>query len=209
MEDYAWTPDEEIDKISAEYTQKLLDQMAVTVGYMGVNLESRDEIMRRYESNFGNFIADLMRTEFDTDFALANSGSFRKNSVIQAGPFNLMMVWESFPFNDLSIVLEMSGHTFKKALEHAISKWPSEDGCFPQVSNLQFIFDPEKPDGHRIELFDIYAIGDGEFELNNRYKVAIPKFIANGGDGYDMFHNEDVKVIVDEENGMWIIDIVK
>ena len=75
--------------------------MSITVGYMGVDLESRDEVMRFYETNYGNFIADLMRTEFTTDFALVNSGSFRKNGIFGAGPFNLMMVWESFPFNDM------------------------------------------------------------------------------------------------------------
>ena len=58
-------------------------------------------------------------------------------------------------------------------------------------------------------MYDIYGIGDGEFDLNARYKVATTLFIAKGGDGFDMFTDEDVKYIVDEENGKWIIDIVK
>ena len=37
----------------------------------------------------------------------------------------------------------------------------------------------------------------------------MPKYIALGGDGFKMFTKNDVKVIVDDENGLGIIDIVK
>ena len=87
--------------------------MGETVGYMGVDLESRDTLMRGKETNFGNFMADLIRTEYTTDFALVNGGTFRKNAVIESGPFSLRMIWESFPFNDITIVLEMDGSTLK------------------------------------------------------------------------------------------------
>lgn len=135
--------------------------MGESVGYMGVDLDSRDSQMRRYETNFGNFIADLMRTEYSTDFGLVNGGSFRKNGVIQEGPFSLMTIWESFPFNDVTMVLEMPGSTFKKALEKAVGLWPAEQSLFLQVSNVQFVFNPEKPAGERIEVEDIYCIGMG------------------------------------------------
>ena len=38
--------------------------MGHTIGYIGLDLESRDSIIRRKETNFGNMIADLMRTEY-------------------------------------------------------------------------------------------------------------------------------------------------
>ena len=66
--------------------------MGHTVGYVGVDLETRDSIIRRQETNYGNMICDLLRTEYFTDFAIANSGSFRKNAVIPAGEFSLMMI---------------------------------------------------------------------------------------------------------------------
>ncbi len=66
--------------------------MGHTVGYLGVDLESQDSKMRREETNFGNFIADLTRTEYASDFALLNSGSFRKNAVIPKGPMTLMQI---------------------------------------------------------------------------------------------------------------------
>lgn len=66
--------------------------MGHTVGYLGIDLESQDSIIRREETNFGNFIADLMRTEYATDFAIVNSGSFRKNAVIPQGPMTLLQI---------------------------------------------------------------------------------------------------------------------
>ena len=66
--------------------------MGHTIGYVGDDLESRDSVIRKEETNFGNFIADLMRTEYLTDFALVNSGSFRKNGVIAAGPISLLNI---------------------------------------------------------------------------------------------------------------------
>ena len=37
----------------------------------------------------------------------------------------------------------------------------------------------------------------------------MPKFMAKGGDGYSMFTKPEVETVVDEENGLGIIEIVK
>lgn len=183
--------------------------MGHTVGYIGVDLESRDSVIRREETNFGNMITDLMRTEYTTDFGMCNSGSFRKNAVIEAGPISLMDIQASFPFNDPCMVLEMPGYVVKEALEWAVSAYPSEEGRSIQVSNLEFWFDPEKPVGSRIDEWEIITKGGGNFDMNRKYTVAMSKFLAFGGDGYSMFKREEVKTIVDEENGLGIIDVVK
>lgn len=185
------------------------ERMGHTVGYVGVDLESRDSVIRREETNFGNMITDLMRTEYDADFGFCISGAFRKNAVIPEGPISLMEIQASFPFNDATMVLEMPGHIVKEALEWAVSAYPSEEGRSPQVSGLQFWFDPEKPVGRRICETEIITKGQGNFDLNKSYRVAMPKFMAMGGDGYSMFIGEEVETIVDEENGLGIIDIVK
>ena len=66
--------------------------MKKTIGYVGVDLESREFIMRCEETNFGNMICDLMRTEYFTDFSMCNSGSFRKDAVIKQGPISLLYI---------------------------------------------------------------------------------------------------------------------
>ena len=122
-------------------------KMGENIGFIDIDLESTDCKMRREETNLGNFIADLMRTEYYADFAFINAGSFRKNGVIPAGYITTMALYECFPFNDAVVVLKMQGSVFKEALEWAVSSWPAEEGKFPQISNVNFMFDPTKPAG--------------------------------------------------------------
>ena len=103
----------------------------------------------------------------------------------------------------------MTGTILKEALEWSVGKYPAEEGQFPQVSNLQFLFNPEKPEGHRIHQTEIYTADGGYLNMTELYTVAMPKYIAFGGDGYHMFTREEVKVIVDDENGLGVVDICK
>ena len=89
-----------------------------------MDLEARDEIARTQETNFGNFIADLLRTEYATDFSLINCGSFRLNQLIPAGPITGKTLQGLFPFPDTGLVLKMPGSVFKEALEEAVSRYP-------------------------------------------------------------------------------------
>ena len=139
-----------------------------------------------------------------------NSGTFRKNDIYSAGPISLLNLQESFPFNDDIVVLKMTGVVFKQALEYAVSHYPSEQGSFLQVSNFHFTFDPDQPAGSRILPRDIITVGGGNFNLTKEYTVAMGKFIADGGDGFTMFKdNPEVKTVVDDENGLPILDILK
>ena len=60
---------------------------------MDVDLEARFEHMRYEETNTANFIADLVRTEYDNcDISLINTGTLRSNAFIPKGDFTLRMV---------------------------------------------------------------------------------------------------------------------
>ena len=165
--------------------------------------------MRREETNMGNFISDLVRTEYYCDFALINAGSFRKNGVIPAGYISTMKLYECFPFNDPIVVLKMKGKVLKEALEWAVGAYPAEEGKFPQISNLNFMFDPKKPAGSRIDAYDIGTESSGLLSMDQEYTVAMTEFTANGGDGFTMFKQPGVKHVVDEENASRIIAICK
>jgi len=90
LADGDWDPEPECAEIEAFYLKDFKEKMGHTIGYLGVELESRDLYIRTSETNFGNYITDLMRTEYTTDFAICNGGSFRKNGIIDAGNFSLM-----------------------------------------------------------------------------------------------------------------------
>ena len=100
------------------------------------------------------------------------------------------------------------------ALENSVSQWPKLEGRFPQVSGINFAFDPNKPPGKRInsklvKIGDEYIdMGDDEDEgLDNKgnkkkvrtYRMATKSYLAHGKDGYDDLSN--AKVLIDDEEG--------
>ena len=45
--------------------------------------------------------------------------------------------------------------------------------------------------------------------MNELYTVAVSSYLAKGGDGFRMFKSEEVKAVTDDENSLWVIDLVK
>ena len=54
-------------------------------------------------------------------------------------------------------------------LENGVSKWPALEGRFPQVSGIQFAFDPTKPPGSRINP-KLVKIGDEYIDMGSEDK---------------------------------------
>ena len=209
MQDGAWEPDHECRQVENRYLEDFKEKMSHTIAHVGTELDTRDTEIRRSETNFGNMICDLIRTEWSTDFAIYNAGTFRKNALIESGPISLMVIQESFPFNEPNMVVKMSGALFLECLEWSVSAYPSEEGRFPQISGFSFYFDPSKPVGKRIFKDEILPDAGAEFDINAQYTVAINGFMYNGGDGYSVFKKEGVKTLVDEETGLGIMEIFK
>ena len=145
MKDVDAEPDQETLETEDFYMKAFNEKLGKQIGYFGTELDVTDSCMRNREAKMGNFVADLMRTEYATDFAIINSGSFRINKVIPEGPLSMLTVQSCFPFPDTVVVLKMKGYLFKEALEVAVQDWPAEDGKFPHISNVKFLFDPSKP----------------------------------------------------------------
>jgi len=63
------------------------------------------------------------------------------------------------------------------------------------------MFDPAAPPGSRIDLYDIATESSGLLDLDRDYTVATTVFVANGGDGFNMFSEaRGVTQVIDEEN---------
>ena len=79
-------PDEEIEKHVLRYSEELNKQLDLQAGFSDVDLEARFSRVRTEETNLGNMIADLCKSEFDTDFSLTNGGNLRANHIFEQGP---------------------------------------------------------------------------------------------------------------------------
>jgi 2',3'-cyclic-nucleotide 2'-phosphodiesterase (5'-nucleotidase family) len=96
-----------------------------------------------------------------------------------------------------------------EAIENSVSKWPSHEGRFPQISGFGFSFDGEAPAGSRVDVSSIKLASGKKFSLKERYTFATSSYIAKGGDGFTSFKNENVKNLTDADNHLWIIDILE
>ena len=67
------------------YTESLNERLDKPAFFADCELDARFSRVRTEETNLGNFCADLMRTELETDFALSNGGCLRANCLFEQG----------------------------------------------------------------------------------------------------------------------------
>ena len=72
-------PQKEILEHEQEYVKKFEQKLSGHIGWSAADFDLREDIIRTQESTFGNFVADLLRTEFYSDTALINTGGFQFN----------------------------------------------------------------------------------------------------------------------------------
>lgn len=72
------------------------------IGYCDVPLNTSSKDIRRRETNYGNFVADLVRAHFNTDIGLVNSGCIRADTEKEKG--ELLYSFLSSIIDDLIVV---------------------------------------------------------------------------------------------------------
>jgi 5'-nucleotidase len=166
-------------------------------------------VERSGENPMGNYIADLLRTKYKTDFALTNGGGIRdtfpaktyvpaNTALVRtgSGPLDVTLgdAFTVFPFGNQVATTVVSGANLWKALENGVGGNYPADGRFPQVSGLKFSFDSSKPVGSRIvsvTKLDGTAIAKDA----TQYTLTTLDYIIYGGDGYvDVFSPAKAKV---------------
>ncbi|MDQ2655367.1 MAG: 5'-nucleotidase C-terminal domain-containing protein [Chloroflexota bacterium] len=160
------------------------------------------ETGRTCESLIGDVLTDAMRTSYNTDFALTNSGGIRAaltcppeggdfcptdqgaNQITQGQVLNVL------PFGNVAVTLEITGAELKEMLETGVSHMPEASGAFPQVSGFCFTYDISREVGNRVtgavrQATDGTCAGDAiDFSEDATYTLTTNDFTASGGDGY-------------------------
>jgi 2',3'-cyclic-nucleotide 2'-phosphodiesterase (5'-nucleotidase family) len=76
-------------------------------------------------------------------------------------------------------------------LENGVSQWQQVGGRFPQVSNIAFTFNPERPVGSRV--LDV-RVGGQPLNESATYTLATNDFMQRGGDGYSTLASAQVLI---------------
>ncbi len=179
-------------KISDKWRAKLLALIPFLesrIGEAAVPLDGREVAVRNAESNWGNYIADQMRTAFrnpPADFAFVNSGTLRIDDFI-AEDITFEDIGRTFGFSSFLRYMTISGRDFRRLLEAGYRGEGPSKGYFPQVSGFRVCIDRTRPDGARIVQMLVPDEGGGwqEIDKDEDYSLVAPDYIFRGGDGYD------------------------
>ena len=201
--------DLESTKMVDSLTLALREKLNKPVGYTAAPLDARFTTVRMQESNLGNFVCDMMRHYYDADCALMAGGTIRGDQIYPPGVLRMKDIMNCFPFEDPVVVLRIPGQDLLDALENAVSLYPALEGRFPQVSNINFEFDPRQP-AQRIKWVKV----DGRpLDASQEYVVATRGYMAHGKEGFNTLLAESqggkAEEIVSEENGMLISAILR
>lgn len=186
-----------VEGICRQYNDKMKSAMQKQIGEIATPLDSRFSMVRTQETNCGNWCADIARRGCHADICLLNSGTLRADVVYPPGEFTIEDLVKLLPFANELFVMGVKGEKLLPLLENGVSKWPAKDGRFPQVSNLTFTFDGNKPAGERV-LADSIKVAGEPVDPEREYSVACLDFAAKGMEGYDAFL--EGRVIMDGES---------
>ncbi|ELY98479.1 bifunctional metallophosphatase/5'-nucleotidase [Natrialba asiatica] len=195
VDDSAVDPHEGVRELLVDYEARLDEELGEVIGETTVDLDVRAETVRREESNFGTWLADVIRDDVDADVAIQNGGGIRSDRLYEAGELSRGTVVDILPFPNRTVKLEVSGETLEGAIEHGVSAVADGHGRFPQVSGLSFAYDPDAEAGRRVEEL---RVGENSVDSDATYELGTNDFLAGGGDGYDELEESAVLVPPDE-----------
>ena len=194
-----------------KYKDQLSAKLDVKIGQVSAVFPrgGTPAVERSGENPMGDYIADLLRAKYKTDFALTNGGGIRdtfpaKNYVPAntalvrsgSGPLDVTLgdALTVYPFGNQVATTVVTGANLWKALENGVGGNYPADGRFPQVSGLKFSFDSSKPLGSRI--ISVTKLDGTEIAKDSKeYTLTTLDYIIYGGDGYvDVFSPAKAKV---------------
>lgn len=208
-----------VEDIKTE-AKELLDK---TIGQTEVNLTTKangERIVRKAETNIGDFTADATRQYLGTDIAIINGGGIRGD--INKGDISMNSLLTVFPWGNMLSAIEVKGKVIRDALEMGARLYPEENGGFLQVSGLKYTIDSSIPSSVEVDskgmfkqvtgpyrVKDIYVLdkNTGEYlplDIDKNYSVGgINYTLKFQGDGFAMFKNAKIlkdDIVVDIES---------
>lgn len=137
----------ELSEAVKEAKDELDKQMQVKIGYSTVDLTVNDpeaidsegrpyRMVRRAETNMGDFCVDAFRARMGADVAVLGGGSVRDN--IPAGEVKMADAYRVMPFGMEACKIKVTGQQILDALEWASRSVPAENGGFLQVSGMSY-----------------------------------------------------------------------
>lgn len=181
-----------LDRFDREYCASL-DRapgcLADVVGHTRVELVAEELEIRRFETNYGDWIAgEALRAAavHGARIAFVNSGGLRLNRNVPPGEVRLEHVEETFQYEGELALVRLTGATLQEIADRAVSAWTG-GGHWLQIAGFAFRHDPESQTASGLTLL---ADGGPRAIASDEEILAVTvEFLADpdtGQDGYTM-----------------------
>lgn len=188
-----------------DLTSRLNQSLARPIGWTATPLDARFSTVRLRESNIGNFVCDVMRQHHRADCTIMAAGTIRGDQIYPPGALRIKDITTCFPFEDPVVLLRVKGKAIWDAIENGVSLYPALEGRFPQVSHINFEFDPKRPRGQRVLSM---SIAGAPYDADREYVLVTRGYMGRGKDGFTSLlvksEGGDAEEIIEEENGILI-----
>lgn len=132
--------------------------------------------------HIGEVLSDAVLSAFpEVDIAFLNSGAIR--SGLAQGDVNVGDVMQVYPFDSSLALVEMTGRQIADYIAYGIQKYKADErvNALLHPAGLTYAFDGVQK---RVEKINV----NGQpIDLDKTYKVALPLFLAEGGDGFPAY----------------------
>lgn len=124
-----------VDGYNAEISY-LFDPIGTSEAKLVAYEENGQWLVRKSETNAGDFVTDAYRAITGADVAICNGGGVRAE--IEIGDVSRMDIMNLNPWNNEMCVVEVTGQQLVDVLEHGVRAYPEYSGSFFQVSGITF-----------------------------------------------------------------------
>ncbi len=198
-----------VREANAKIQEKMEQKVATNDTLLTIYAPERDEegnrvrMIRRGETNLGDFCADAYLYSTGADIALMNGGGIRQD--IAVGDVAYGDIIKVHPFGNQVCVVKAKGQQIIDALEWSVHAVPGEFGGFLQVAGLRYEIDLSVPSSCVIDENGLFIGVEGEYRVKNvfvgaeaidpekYYTVAGTDYtLVNHGDGHTAFDGAEV-----------------
>lgn len=129
--------------------------------------------VRHRPTALGQLITRVMQEATRADLAIVSGGGIRAS--LPEGPLTLRELRRTLPFRNPVVVVSLTGRELGTYIAALATHCPGSGG-YPQTSGLRYT-----TDGRAVS--EVH-IGGQPLDPERRYRLALPGFLAGGGDGY-------------------------
>lgn len=211
-----WVNDNTISFVKNQWINKVNQKLKQKIGETQVVLDNYAEdgtrLVRKQETNTGDFAADALYFLFDqmdmnVDAAIVNGGGIRNQAI--SGTVNYKTCKDIHTFGNIACLQTVTGQQLLDALEWGARFAGSDQECggFLQVSGIRYQIDTAWPDStqkdensmwiggptggyrvHDVTVYDRETDSWKPLNLQETYRLAGYNYtLRNAGDGYNMF----------------------